>query len=148
MGSLRAARTIHFKDAVNSPNEEGERKERQKCHQKRPGKGHQQGLRQVPRQPRTYCPLCLCCHRLCSLPNYSVCVDVWAVGESSPLQQLSAGAWGWISLEGASSRPQCNPQIQILQYGNLNRTRSLEIHPVCPAFKNVLFFYLPSFNRV
>ena len=27
-------------------------------------------------------PLCLCCHRLCSLPNHSVCVDVWAVGEN------------------------------------------------------------------
>merc|ERR1712210_428284 len=28
------------------------------------------------------------------LPNHSVCVDGGALGEISPLQQLSAGAWG------------------------------------------------------
>merc|ERR1712203_1219166 len=117
--SLTTPRTIHFKDAVDSPNEEGERKERQKCHQKGSGERDKQGHRQVPRQSRTYCPLCLCCHRLCRLPNHSVCVDGWAIGEISPLQQLSTGAWGWISLARVSNRPQCNPQIQILQNGNL-----------------------------
>merc|ERR1719400_2847718 len=67
-------------------------------------KGTSQGHRQVPRQSRTYRPLCLCCHRLRRLPNHSVRVDGWTVGVTSPLLQLSAEACGWVFQEAVSSK--------------------------------------------
>merc|ERR1712192_345558 len=56
------------------------------------GEIHQQGLGNPPCQPRTYRPLRLCSHRLCRLPNHSVCLDVWTLGavQSTPAA-LSGG---------------------------------------------------------
>merc|ERR1712083_965569 len=53
--------------------------------------------------------LCLRSHRLCRLPNHSVCVDGRTIGGKRPLLQLSSGAWEWISRERVN-----NPKIPTL----------------------------------
>merc|ERR1712012_41561 len=94
-------------------------------------------------QPRTYCPLCLRSHRLCRLPNHSVCVDGRTIGVKRPLLQLSSGAWEWISRERVYN-PKIPPNPAFIWSSRVLG----EIHPYVLCLENVLFFYLPSSNRV
>merc|ERR1712088_520473 len=91
----------------------------------------QQGQRHVPCQPRTYCPLCLRSHRLCRLPNHSVCVDGRTICVKRPLLQLSSGAWEWISRERVYN-PKIPPNPAFIFGAAVFSGRST---PMCSALK-------------